>query len=215
VVLAAQMIAFFIAGVYRGVWRHFGMIDTLNVAKGVFLGTVCAQLFILYIYRFSSYSRTVFAIYGILILTAVTLSRASFRLVGEFMRRQRQAGRRVIIYGAGDGGAVALRELLAQNEDNVQIVGFIDDDHRKAGIRVQGYPVLGGYAALMVLLTSKSVDSIVVSARRMAPERLHNLEVLCGQSQVTLLRLHIGLQPIVDAHEIRPVAHATLHQIKP
>jgi FlaA1/EpsC-like NDP-sugar epimerase len=191
------------------------MVDTLNVAKGVFLGTVCSQLIILYVYRFSSYSRTVFAIYGILILTTVTLSRASFRLVGEFMRRQRQSGRRVIIYGAGDGGTLVLRELLAQDEDNVRIVGFIDDDRRKSGIRVQGYPVLGGYAALTVLLNSRSVDSVVVSARRMAPERLNNLEVECAECQVALSRLQIALQPIVDAQEVRPAARVVLHQIKP
>ena len=46
------MIAFFVVGVYRGVWRHFGMMDALVVAKGVFFGTLSAQLFILYVYRF-------------------------------------------------------------------------------------------------------------------------------------------------------------------
>ncbi|HKB12636.1 MAG TPA: hypothetical protein VKD69_18365 [Vicinamibacterales bacterium] len=214
VVLGAQMIAFFFVGVYRGVWRHFGMVDTLNVAKGVLLGTVGAELIILYVYRFSSYSRTVFAIYGILVLSAVTLSRASFRLVGEFMRRQRQSGRRVIIYGAGDGGTLALRELLAHYDENVRIVGFIDDDHRKAGSRVQGYPVLGGYAALTVLINSKSIDAVIVSTRRMAPERLNNLEVLCSEAEVTLSRLQIALQPIVAVPDARPTSRAVLHQIK-
>ena len=215
VVVAAQMIAFFAVGVYRGAWRHFGMVDTLNVAKGVFFGTVTAQIVILYVYLFFSYSRTVFAIYGMLILTAVTVSRASFRLVGEFMRRQRRAGRRVIVYGAGDGGTLVLRELLSQNADTVRVVGFIDDDRRKAGIRVQGYPVLGGFAALTVLLESGSVDSVVVSARSMAPERLNNLEVLCTSSNVALSRLRVALQPIVEAQEQRPPApRAVLHQIR-
>src|SRR4051812_7594474 len=34
-VLATQLIAFFIVGVYRGMWRYFGMMDTVVVAKGV------------------------------------------------------------------------------------------------------------------------------------------------------------------------------------
>jgi UDP-GlcNAc:undecaprenyl-phosphate GlcNAc-1-phosphate transferase len=217
VVVACQMIAFFAVGIYRGVWRHFGMVDTLNVAKGVFLGTVSAQIVILYVYLFFSYSRTVFAIYGMLILTTVTVSRASFRLVSEFVRRQRRSGRRVIIYGAGDGGTLVLRELLARDADNVRIVGFIDDDRRKAGIRVQGYPVLGGFAALTVLLDSRSIDSVVVSARSVPPERLNNLEVLCTSSQVALSRLQVALQPIVEAQEQRTVStsRAVLHQIRP
>lgn len=215
VVLASQMIAFFVVGVYRGVWRHFGLMDALVVARGVFLGTVCAQVVILYVYRFYAYSRTVFAIYGLLVLIAVMLSRASFRLVSEFMRRQRHYGRRMIIYGAGHGGTLVLRELLSQEGENVRIVGFVDDDPRKVGIRVGGYPVLGGYSALTVLLKSASVDGVVVSARRMAPERLNNLEVACSDSHVTLSRLQIALQPIVDAEATRQPPRTVLHQIKP
>src|SRR5439155_17170898 len=94
VILATQMLAFFAVGVYRGVWRHFGMMDTLVIARGVFFGAGSALLVILGVYRFFAYSRTVFAIYAVLLLIAVTLSRASFRLPGEFVRRQRQSGRR-------------------------------------------------------------------------------------------------------------------------
>ena len=215
VVVAAQMLAFFAVGVYRGVWRHFGMMDTLTVAKGAFLGTLCAQLFILYVYRFFSYSRTVFAIYGVLLLMAVTLSRASFRLVGEFMRRQRQSGPRVVVYGAGDGGTLALREVMARDRGDVRMVGFIDDDPRKAGIRVQGFPVLGGYSALTVLLKAASVDSVVVSVRRMPPERLNNLQVLCSEAGVQLSRLQIAIQPVLDEIHTSTDARPALHQIKP
>jgi UDP-GlcNAc:undecaprenyl-phosphate GlcNAc-1-phosphate transferase len=217
VVLAAQMIAFFAVGVYRGIWRHFGMSDTITVAKAVFLGAVCAQLVILYAYRFFAYSRAVFAIYGLLLLTAVTVSRASFRLVGEFMRRQKRTGRRVVIYGAGDGGSVVLRELLSSGSaDDARLVGFIDDDPRKAGNRVAGYPVLGGYSALSVLVKAASVDAVVISARRIPAERLHNIETLCSESGVRLSRLHIAIESIFDVDEVVPAPSQTaIHQIRP
>jgi len=200
VILAAQMVAFFAVGVYRGVWRHFGMMDTLVVARGVFFGAATALLVILGVYRFFAYSRTVFAIYAVLLLIAVTLSRASFRLVGEFMQRQRQSGRRVLIYGAGDAAALVIREILSGGED-VRIVGFIDDDPRKAGIRVDGYTVLGGYSALTLLLKAASVDAVVISARTIPPERLNNLEVLCTEHNVHLARLRVGIEPLVEVDE--------------
>jgi UDP-GlcNAc:undecaprenyl-phosphate/decaprenyl-phosphate GlcNAc-1-phosphate transferase len=206
VVLASQMIAFFIVGVYRGVWRHFGLMDSIVIARGVLFGTVGAQLFILYVYHYFAYSRTVFAIYGILLLMAATLSRASFRIVAEFAQRQRQSGRRVVIYGAGDAGGLVIREVLSGDGD-VRLLGFVDDDPRKAGIRVMGYPVLGGYSALGVLVKAASVDAVVVSARNMSPERLNNLEVLCSNQGVQLSRLRVGLEPIVDeapSSESRP-----------
>jgi UDP-GlcNAc:undecaprenyl-phosphate GlcNAc-1-phosphate transferase len=216
VILASQMIAFFIVGVYRGVWRHFGMIDTLVVARGVFFGTGMALLVILGVYRFTAYSRTLFAIYAVLLLVAVTLSRASFRLVAEFMRRQRVSGRRVVIYGAGDAAGLVMREVLSGGPD-VRIVGFIDDDPRKSGSRVNGYAVLGGYSALTVLLKAASVDAVIVSARKMAPERLNNLEVLCTEHGVRLSRLRVDLEPLVtsgDTDEPRIASHPHLRQIK-
>jgi UDP-GlcNAc:undecaprenyl-phosphate GlcNAc-1-phosphate transferase len=203
VILASQMVAFFIVGVYRGAWRHFGMTDTLVVARGVFVGAVLALVVILGAYKFPSYSRAVFAIYAVLLLLAVTLSRASFRLIGEFMQRQRQSGRRVVVYGAGDGGTLVVRELLAQGSD-VRIVGFIDDDPRKAGNRIMGYPVLGGASALTVLINAASVDAVVISARQMQPERLNNLEVHCAERNVHLSRLRVRLEALVDVEA--PVA---------
>ena len=198
VVVAAQMVAFFAVGVYRGAWRHFGMSDTLVVARGVFLGVGGSLLVILGFFRFFAYSRTVFVIYAILLLIAVTLSRASFRIAGEFLRRQRQSGRRVVVYGAGDASGLAIGEILA-TDSNARLSGFIDDDPRKMGIRVMGYPVLGGYSALTVLVNAASVDAVVISARSLTPERLNNLEVLCRAHHVELSRLRVKFESLVSA----------------
>jgi UDP-GlcNAc:undecaprenyl-phosphate GlcNAc-1-phosphate transferase len=201
IIFAAQLVAFFAVGVYRGAWRHFGMMDTLVVAKGVFLGAITAHIAIFLVqelYGFFAYSRAVFIIYGVFLLVAVTLSRASFRLVGEFIQRQRRSGRRVVIYGAGDAAGLVLREVLAGEGGDVRILGFIDDDPRKAGVRAMGYAVLGGFSALTVLIKAASVDCIVISARHMPPERLNNLEVLCADFNVSLSRLRVGLESIVE-----------------
>jgi len=201
IILAAQLVAFFAVGVYRGAWRHFGMMDTLVVAKGVFLGAITAHVAIFIVqelYGSFAYSRAVFIIYGVFLLVAVTLSRASFRLVGEFIQRQRRSGRRVVIYGAGDAAGLVIREVMGAEDGDARILGFIDDDPRKAGIRAMGYPVLGGFSALTVLIKAASVDKIVISARHMPPERLNNLEVLCADFNVSLSRLRVGLESIVE-----------------
>ena len=198
IVLTAQLVAFFVVGVYRGVWRHFGLMDTLAIARGVILGTGAAVLVIQFIPYFFSYSRTAFAIYAILLLMGVTLSRASFRLVGEFLQRQRRSGRRIVIYGAGDASGLVLGELLGRHPEDVRILGFIDDDSRKAGNRVMGYSVLGGYSALQVLVKAASVDAVVISTRSMTAERLNNLRVLCADCNVGLTRLRVGLEEIVE-----------------
>jgi UDP-GlcNAc:undecaprenyl-phosphate GlcNAc-1-phosphate transferase len=214
VVLAAQMVAFFVVGVYRGIWRHFGMMDTVVVAKGVFLGTVSAQLVILYVYRFFSYSRTVFAIYGVLLLLAVTLSRASFRLVGEYIQRQRNTGRRVAVYGAGEGANLAMREIQNGNQA-VRLLGFVDDDPRKVGIRVHGFPVLGDFGTLVDLLRGRAVDQVVISDGQLDADRLSDLRRLCAQHGVALTRLVVGLEDLVVVTSDAASPHSHLRKVTP
>src|SRR5262249_8013799 len=56
IVIAAQLLALFIVGGYRGTWRYFGIMDTVVFGKAVLFGVVGAQLTILWLYRFQSYS---------------------------------------------------------------------------------------------------------------------------------------------------------------
>jgi UDP-GlcNAc:undecaprenyl-phosphate GlcNAc-1-phosphate transferase len=218
VVVAAQLVAFFVVGVYRGVWRHFGLMDAVTVFKGVVLGTAAAQLFLLYIFRFFSYSRTVFIIYGVTVLGLVTLSRASFRLVGEFVQRQRTGGRRAVIYGAGDSAPLAIRELHGF-DGAVKVLGFIDDDPRVTRMRFQGYTVLGDFRALELLVSTNSVDLVVVGGSTLAGDRVAALQSLCAEHGVSLMRLTIGFEELVtgaSAAEPSPIITPTpFRKVKP
>jgi UDP-GlcNAc:undecaprenyl-phosphate GlcNAc-1-phosphate transferase len=128
------------------------------------------------------------------------------------MQRQRRTGSRVVIYGAGDGGGMVINQLLGGSQD-ARIVGFVDDDPRKAGNRVRGYPVLGGFSALTVLIKSGSVDSVIISPRQLGPERLNNLRVLCADANVMLSQMTVGLQSLVEG-EVREQPASKRPQIR-
>ena len=201
IVVVAQMGALTIGVGYRGVWRYFGLHDALAIGRSVVFGAIAAQLFLLYFFRFESYSRVVFALYAILLFVLLTASRASFRMMSEFAHRQRDAGPRLVIYGAGDGGALALRELLKQDTPGYRMLGFIDDDPEKRRLRVHRYPVLGDHHHLQHLVTSGVVDAVVISTSSVDPERERALAALCAQNSVTLSQLRIELDEVVGRAE--------------
>jgi UDP-GlcNAc:undecaprenyl-phosphate GlcNAc-1-phosphate transferase len=209
VVLAAQLIAFFIVGVYRGVWRHFGLMDGVTVVKGVVLGTAAAQLVILYAYHYFSYSRSVFIIYAALLIGLVIASRASFRLIGEFVQRRREAGMRAVIFGAGESANVAVRELQARLD--VKVLGFIDDDPQIARMRVHGYPVLGAGPQLQRMIEGGEVDVVVINRQGLEQERVADMEALCTKAGVTLVRLNIDFEELVVADRPLPSARQRRH----
>src|SRR5207253_11196210 len=130
-------VALFVVGGYRGTWRYFGMMDAVVFAKGVALGTVGAQLIILELYRFENYSRSVFAIDGVVLFLLLAGSRASFRLVGEFVLRRRAAGQRVVIYGTGGASLGTIREAFGADVP-LKIIGYVDDEPAQRYVRVGG-----------------------------------------------------------------------------
>lgn len=199
VLLAAQLIALYAVGAYQGSWRHFGMMDAVVFAKGILIGTVGAMMVILGLYRFIAYSRTVFAIDALLLMLMLCATRASFRLMSEFIRRRRHGGSRLVIYGVGDGAAMAVRELVHGGAHDYKLLGFVDDDPRLARSRMQGYPVLGDYTSLESLIANGAVDEVVVTTPLMDVSRLGALQALCAEHQVSLARLHFRLDHIVAA----------------
>lgn len=197
IVVAVQMVAVFAVGAYRGVWRYFGLMDGVTFGKAALLGTLASVFAITYLYRFESYSRGVFVIYAALLMLLLCGSRASFRLISEFAQRRHHGGQRLVIYGAGDGAATAVRELLSHSRDGYRILGFVDDDPNMARMRVQGYPVLGNYASLASLVSNGAVDSVVIAASLIDVKELGQLQALCVEHHVSLARLHFKLDQLV------------------
>ena len=196
IVIGVQIVMLLVVGSYRGVWRYFSLMDGVTFAKGVALGTVGIVTTLVFLYRFANYSRGVFVVYSAILLLSLIGSRASFRLISEFVRRRR-VGDRLVVYGAGDGGAIAIRELQHDEHRRYQVLGFIDDDPRKQRLRVLGHPVLGGFETLAVLARERAVDTVVVSARSIDPHRLRELEALCGANGIVLSRLHFRIEQLV------------------
>ena len=212
VVAAASTLIFAGSGLYRAVVRFIGVRVLLSVLLGVTGSAIVLWVLSATIPVVRAVPFSVAAIFWLLALVWVTAT----RLIARWLLTPFEVnGTRVVIYGAGDGGGLVIRELLSRDTDN-RLVGFIDDDPRKAGIRVMGYPVLGGHSALTVLVNSGSVDAVVISARTLPAERLHNLTTLCSERGVRLSRLRVGLESLVEGDENLDAAKrpATVHQIK-
>jgi UDP-GlcNAc:undecaprenyl-phosphate GlcNAc-1-phosphate transferase len=197
VLLSTQLLALFIVGGYRGTWRYFGMMDAVVFAKAVLIGTVAAQTVILYAYRFESYSRTVFVIYAVLFLLLLIGTRASFRLVGEFVHRRRVAGQRCVVYGTGGASITTIRDAFGGVA--LKIIGFVDDDPRHRNSRISGYQVIGDYSNLLALIEHGEVDCVVMNTHLVDVRRQRELESICRELDVDLLKLHIYLKPVSTA----------------
>jgi UDP-GlcNAc:undecaprenyl-phosphate GlcNAc-1-phosphate transferase len=199
VLVFVKMAAFLVMGVYRGIWRYTSLDDLIVFAKAVVLGSVLSVIVVLFAFRFEGFSRTVFVIDGVLMFMFLAGSRMAFRLFRQVIPVARSGeGRRVLIYGAGDGGELLLRELLNNRALKYSPVGFLDDDPAKSGKLIHGLKVYGGNGDLTSVCEQHEVDEVLISSSRMSEERLQKILSFCRTQNILVKRMRITIEDVTE-----------------
>ena len=122
---------------------------------------------------------------GFFTSTGMTLVRYRWRIVTALLRRYRTNGAtRALIYGAGDSGQFVADRMMARPEDHeFDLVGFVDDDRAKHGLRIHGLRVLGGGEDLDVLIDKHRVDVIVLAISNATPEQRQRILDICSETR--------------------------------
>jgi len=197
VLVFVKMSAFLAMGVYRGLWRYTSLDDLIVFAKAVVLSSIASLLVVLFTFRFEGYSRTVFVIDAVLMFFFLAGSRIAFRLFRQLLPvAGKHKGRRVLIYGAGDGGELLLRELLNNRELQLSPVGFLDDDPAKNGKLIHGLRVFGGNGDLGSVCEKQQVDEVVISSLKMSEERIEEVVRCCAEKEIEVKRMRITMEKL-------------------
>jgi UDP-GlcNAc:undecaprenyl-phosphate GlcNAc-1-phosphate transferase len=199
IVVVVRLAAFLFFGVYRGIWRYTSIDDFVVFAKAVAAGTIVSMLIILFKFRFQGFSRAVFVIDAVMMMMMLAGSRMAFRLFRQLLPSGgMSAGRRALIYGAGDAGELLLRELLNNRDLRCAPVGFMDDDPKKRGKVIHGYPVFGGNGMFHRIVTQHNIEQVLISTPRISRERITEILRECESQNIQLKRMAITIENISE-----------------
>src|SRR5262249_22308953 len=151
------------------------------IVNAATVGTLLAAATLLITRSPAPASRTVFVLDWLLLVVLVVGSRASFRVFGELLRPRPPSFQRVLIYGAGDGSELLVRELLNNPALQRVPVGFIDDDRGKHHTKIHGLPVFPGGEALEEVLRARAVTELIVSSAKIQGHGLARVAEVCGR----------------------------------
>jgi len=197
ILIVLKLFAFLVVGVYRGIWRYTGVRDLVTFVKGVTLGSVLSLIALLLLYRFQSFSRAVFIVDALLLFLALGGSRMAFRFFRQLLPMANAVeGRKVLIYGAGDGGEMILREMKNNPEWNYSPVGFVDDDPLKHDKIIHGLKVHGGNGSLKKICMENEVEEILLSFRHISTAKLKEVKETCQDADVSLKRAFLKIETI-------------------
>lgn len=187
-VIVSQLGGLALCGMYRSVWRYMGIPDLIRLLQSVTVGVVLTIVLVALAYRFEGFSRSVFILDWLLLLTFLGGSRLSFRLLNELLRSHPKGSHPVLIYGAGDGGHLVIKELLNNPGLRKVPVGFIDDDVGKRQAQIHGYPVLGGLEQLGEIVRRHQVSEVIVSTPKINHNGLKSLSEACRELGISITR---------------------------
>ena len=89
---------------------------------------------------------------------------------------------RVVIFGCGGHGRVIL-DILSNMED-VQIVGFIDDNPKKLHKSIHGIPVLGSRMDMPRFVQEKRIEEVLIAIPSHSDKMLEGIFQICRDHSI-------------------------------
>ncbi|MCL5428989.1 MAG: polysaccharide biosynthesis protein [Chloroflexi bacterium] len=157
-------------GLYQRVWAYASISEMRLIIWAVSAASalVAVVIYTLYYFRVFAPMALSLPIFDWLVsLGAVGGLRFGLRLLAENRAAvEHVAGvkaRKVLVVGAGDAGALVVRELQKNPQLAMVPVGYLDDDSEKQGQRIHGVPVVGTTGDLQRQAQLVKADEIIMA----------------------------------------------------
>ena len=172
---------YYLFGLYRRLWLYASVEELRLIVASVTTASILVSLVMMFVFVRGwtiAYIRSVLVIDWLLSLFLVGGIRFTMRLLADYRNQTGNglAGRtkRVLIVGAGDAGALVVRELQKNPQLNLIPIGFLDDNKSKLKQQIHGVPVVGTLTELTRVLERQHVDEVIIAIPS-APGRIVRL----------------------------------------
>jgi FlaA1/EpsC-like NDP-sugar epimerase len=165
-VVAGKLIVFAFAGLYQKWWRYVSGRDFLYIGRAVAISSALLVIAFAVVQPFDHrLPRSVEVIDFMLTLILIAGARLLVRLIIERPSKGDRIPRHeVLVVGAGKGGQMVVRELRLNPALGGTAIGFVDDDPRKRGMRMNGgVKVLGSTDEIAPILDETEPDEVIIA----------------------------------------------------
>jgi FlaA1/EpsC-like NDP-sugar epimerase len=172
VVLALPI--FWLLGLYQTIFRYSGLSIMFSVSVAVLIYGFL--YFIVFgVYGVAGIPRSIGVIQPMLLFFAIVISRLFVRYIfsGNYIfKKKSQFLKKTLVYGAGSAGRQLVSALANSNELNV--IGFLDDDDKLHGQILQGQKI---YSSLKIadLIKLKEVELILLALPTISRSRRNDI----------------------------------------
>ena len=177
-----NLVIFYFYGMYHRIWHYARMRDLVAIIGAVTLSQ--AAVFIITVMLSLEVSRSVLILNWLLSIGAIGASRLMFKINLDLVTESKGEKENLLIVGAGDAGAMLVRELEQNDNATTRIIGFVDDDEKKQKGRLAGFPILGTINELSDVVKKNKIDEIVIAIPSADGDTIRHIDLQCRNTGV-------------------------------
>ena len=146
---------------YNSLWEFAGLDELVHIGLSVLIIMVIEMLAVGY--DLIQLPRSFPILHGLFLAACTCISRFSYRFLRNMIRtfRENKNSKRTMLIGAGEAGALVLRELQKSVQSKNRVVCIIDDDPAKQGKYIHNVKVAGNRSKIEMLAKEYRVEEIV------------------------------------------------------
>jgi FlaA1/EpsC-like NDP-sugar epimerase len=204
IIVVLKIIFFSIFRIYTQMWTFMGFIETFYIGLALFIAEALIWSYSIIFFRKNAYliPRSVI----ILDLVFSFLFAAGYRyLLKLFFNRQRKILltedrhiRTVLIFGAGEAGGMVLKEINRSADLRFHVIGFLDDDPQKWGLRINNKPVLGGLEKLKPLYQKHKFKELIIAMPSAPAPSVRRIISECSELKDMEIKIVPGTRQIIE-----------------
>jgi len=183
VVTSLRMVCFYVFGLYNSLWGYSSLPEMIQIIKAVSSSSLLLFLLDQFVIT-PSIPKSIHFISLVINILLIGSSRFAIRLRQEILNAfesGRKHGRRVLIIGAGQAGALIIREMQQQSTP-YHPVAILDDNYNKIKRYLHGVPVVGSIQQLPNTVKEYQIDEILVAIPSASNERLREIVALAKET---------------------------------
>lgn len=181
-----RICSLYVFGLYHRVWQYASIGELFATIKAVTAASIINIFLTFHVFALVDVSLNLMFLVWIFNIIFVGGSRLFVRVVRNrhINDNRHQKGKRILIVGAGDAGALVAKEFMNHYQGAMEVVGFIDDDLSKLNYKLLDKDILGVREDIPMVVKNHLIDEIVIAMPSVGGRVIRDIVNICHDVDV-------------------------------
>lgn len=197
IISSIQLFLFWTSGLYKENIKSMGIGSSMRVTSSVAHTVIFSAPILFFTVDAPVNYLTIYLVVNFYILLTLTLGfRITYQALSYSFHKSKKGKDKVLIYGANRGGSMILDQLTHLETNDIQVLGFLDDDPNLENSNFDGYSIFGGYWALERLIRKHTIDSIYIFEDSLLPEHFRRMSKIASDNGIKIKRFKFFMEEL-------------------